>query len=79
MNEESSKLFLRRWDITEDFINAKLLDLAGKDETGLENFVQQEVNALEKIRNLYKANKAQGYKNRDETRECQPVVQLFLS
>jgi hypothetical protein len=78
INESESNLFLRRWVISDEFLNSKLFDLARGDIALLNAFLQHEVDVLKKIRNLYGANKTEGNKNRDERKECQPVVQLFM-
>ena len=70
MNQPSSKLFLQRWEITDEFLDDQLLKLAKDNKKALDAFVQREAAKLGKIRNVFTKSK----KNRESTRDERKVV-----
>jgi hypothetical protein len=78
MNQPSSKLFLQRWEITDEFLDDQLLKLAKDNKKALDAFVQREAAKLGKIRNVFTKSKKNRESTRDERKECQPIVQLFI-
>jgi hypothetical protein len=78
-DKDDSKIHTLRWTITDEFLDTKLGALA-IDQEQLGDLVLAEVSALKTIRNVYADcyDKDSKKKRRDERREVQPVVQLFL-
>jgi hypothetical protein len=77
LNQAESKVHMLRWNITNEFLDAKLSSIF-TDEEALVNFIQEEVDALQRLRNEYFHCYLENPRKRSEVREVQSVVQIFL-